>query len=314
MSNMIEFLTSKEIIVVYIIIAAAILLCLILFIIDKTYDKRRKRQNTRKLNKLVEEVNLRLEKEKPKKEVKKEVKVSEVEEVVDPVIVEPEVEVSNTINSVNVESDFVPPIEVDVEPDTSAFEDEIEVMEEVPMVHEKVEELLYTDPEPDREEATRELLKLTEELEKAEREQKNEIDIDAYESLQEENAIISLDELTKRSEEMYAANEVTQYEDEGNEPISLEDLERRKQEVINSEINEEPEIIEVEEPEIIEEIHQEQLDLDNAYHGHNTKSNNEIFSSVFGAEKQKVVQTEEELEKTSQFLLSIKDLQEKLKS
>lgn len=313
MSNMIDFLTSKEIIVVYIIIAAAILLCLILFIIDKTYDKRRKRQNTRQLNKLVEEVNLRLEKEKPKKEIKKEEKISKKEEKT-PVIVEPEVEVSNTINSVNVESDFVPPIEVDVEPDTSAFEDEIEVMEEVPMVHEKVEELLYTDPEPDREEATRELLKLTEELEKAEREQKNEIDIDAYESLQEENAIISLDELTKRSEEMYAANEITQYEDEGNEPISLEDLEKRKQEVVNSEINEEPEIIEVEEPEIIEEIHQEQLDLDNAYHGHNTKSNNEIFSSVFGAEKQKVVQTEEELEKTSQFLLSIKDLQEKLKS
>lgn len=313
MSNMIDFLTSKEIIVVYIIIAAAILLCLILFIIDKTYDKRRKRQNTRQLNKLVEEVNLRLEKEKPKKEIKKEEKASKKEEKT-PVIVEPEVEVSNTINSVNVESDFVPPIEVDVEPDNSTFEDEIEVMEEVPMVHEKVEELLYTDPEPDREEATRELLKLTEELEKAEREQKNEIDIDAYESLQEENAIISLDELTKRSEEMYAANEITQYEDEGNEPISLEDLEKRKQEVVNSEINEEPEIIEVEEPEIIEEIHQEQLDLDNAYHGHNIKSNNEIFSSVFGAEKQKVVQTEEELEKTSQFLLSIKDLQEKLKS
>lgn len=313
MSNMIDFLTSKEIIVVYIIIAAAILLCLILFIIDKTYDKRRKRQNTRQLNKLVEEVNLRLEKEKPKKEIKKEEKASKKEEKT-PVIVEPEVEVSNTINSVNVESDFVPPIEVDVEPDNSTFEDEIEVMEEVPMVHEKVEELLYTDPEPDREEATRELLKLTEELEKAEREQKNEIDIDAYESLQEENAIISLDELTKRSEEMYAANEITQYEDEGNEPISLEDLEKRKQEVVNSEINEEPEIIEVEEPEIIEEIHQEQLDLDNAYHGYNTKSNNEIFSSVFGAEKQKVVQTEEELEKTSQFLLSIKDLQEKLKS
>ena len=313
MSNMIDFLTSKEIIVVYIIIAAAILLCLILFIIDKTYDKRRKRQNTRQLNKLVEEVNLRLEKEKPKKEVKKEEKAPKKEEKT-PVIVEPEVEVSNTINSVNVESDFVPPIEVDVEPDTSAFEDEIEVMEEVPMVHEKVEELLYTDPEPDREEATRELLKLTEELEKAEREQKNEIDIDAYESLQEENAIISLDELTKRSEEMYAANEISQYEDEGNEPISLDDLEKRKQEVINSEINEEPEIIEVEEPQIIEEVHQEQLDLDNAYHGHNTNASNEIFSSVFGVEKQKVVQTEEELEKTSQFLLSIKDLQEKLKS
>ena len=47
------------------------------------------------------------------------------------------------------------------------------------------------------------------------------------EEQQEEAAIISLDELLKKGKEMYEKNEITQYEDEGNEPISLQDLERK---------------------------------------------------------------------------------------
>ena len=61
MDEMIEFLTSKEIIVVYIVVGIAIFICLAIFIIDKSYDKRKRKQNTRKLNKLVEDVNLRLQ-------------------------------------------------------------------------------------------------------------------------------------------------------------------------------------------------------------------------------------------------------------
>lgn len=60
----------------------------------------------------------------------------------------------------------------------------------------------------------------------------DQMNIDEYENAQEENAIISLDELVKKSEDLYASNELTQYEDEGDEPISLEDLERRKQQVM----------------------------------------------------------------------------------
>ena len=40
-------------------------------------------------------------------------------------------------------------------------------------------------------------------------------------------AIISLEELTKKSKELYETNEINQYKDEGNEPISLKDLEAR---------------------------------------------------------------------------------------
>lgn len=68
------------------------------------------------------------------------------------------------------------------------------------------EELEYTSIEPDRQQAQEELMRLTEELEKAEQEAKT-IDLTSYEEEQEENAIISLDELMKKSKEMYASNE-----------------------------------------------------------------------------------------------------------
>ena len=53
---------------------------------------------------------------------------------------------------------------------------------------------------------------------------KDEI-IDEFESNQEENAIISLDEFNKISDRVYDENEEVQYKDEGNEPISIQELE-----------------------------------------------------------------------------------------
>ena len=51
-----------------------------------------------------------------------------------------------------------------------------------------------------------------------------------------------MDELLRKSNELYEKNEVKQYEDEGNEPISLQDLEARM-----NNIKSEMEAIEVEE-------------------------------------------------------------------
>lgn len=56
MNELIEFLTSKEIIVVYIVAVVACLLCFIIYLVDKNYYKRKQRHNTKELNKLVEEV------------------------------------------------------------------------------------------------------------------------------------------------------------------------------------------------------------------------------------------------------------------
>lgn len=339
MNEMIDFLTSKEIIVVYIVVGIAILICLAIFLIDKSYDKRKRRQNTRKLNRLVEDVNLRLQEGLDDNTVTEVVEeapaVAPIEEnvttnvvpdidFIPPTPVIPEVPVEITIPEPVVETPAPASIEnliienMELQED-SAVSIEQSMNAQIDRVHEKIEQIVYTNPEPDREEATRELIRLTEELEKAERAQREGLDIAAYESAQEENAIISLEELTKRSEEMYAANEVTQYADEGNEPISLQDLEMRKAQVVNAVQENEPSIqdtIVVEEPEI-NEIEQEQATYTNsneAYKGTKKTAKTEIFSSVFGSGSRNGAQTEEELQKTSEFLLSLKELQSRLNS
>ena len=63
MNEATKFLTSKEIIVVYIVAAAACLLCFIIYLVDKNYYKRKQKHNTRELNKLVEEVTEIIENE-----------------------------------------------------------------------------------------------------------------------------------------------------------------------------------------------------------------------------------------------------------
>ena len=88
------------------------------------------------------------------------------------------------------------------------------------------EELQYTSIEPDRETAQKELRRITEELQKQEEEEPEAV-VTNYETLQEENAIISMDELMAKGKAMYDANELTQYVEEGNEPISLSELEKQ---------------------------------------------------------------------------------------
>ncbi|MBQ3511758.1 MAG: hypothetical protein IJA30_05610 [Bacilli bacterium] len=244
MNELIGLLTSKEIIVVYIVAAVACALGFTIYIIDKNYYKRKQRHNTKELNKLVEEVNEIIENEY-EEESKEEVFNTPVLETIEPVtysakvneeiIVETpivsEIKVEEVKQEV-VEEEFIEQLE-DEELEPISIEEIVpDTIEEEPVVEEvKVEEeLTYTSIEPNRQQAQEELMRLTLELEKAEQEQKN-IDLTAYEEEQEENAIISLDELVAKSKEMYEANEVTQYADEGNEPISLEDLERRMNKV-----------------------------------------------------------------------------------
>ena len=50
MNDLIKFLTSKEVIIVYIVALIACFLAFIIYLIDKSYDKRRKKYNTKLLN------------------------------------------------------------------------------------------------------------------------------------------------------------------------------------------------------------------------------------------------------------------------
>lgn len=110
-----------------------------------------------------------------------------------------------------------------------------------------ITEIKYVDEDDEELEKTKaqlELKNLKEELLKAELKEKTaaekavmigdeeeqiptiENSIDQFELSQEENAIISLDQFNKVSDKIYNDNEITQYKDEGNEPISIQELEK----------------------------------------------------------------------------------------
>ena len=248
MNELIEFLTSKEIVIVYIVASLACFLCFIIYLVEKNNDRLRRKQNTKELNKLVEEIH------------KKTTINTELTE--EPVIIEEHIieesnkeaasviELLESTNEIKIDTNLTENINNQLEninepkiiaPKSINNIELNEKLEESPIKEESLE-LEYTSIEPDPETAKQELEKLTEELRKQEMQPEN-ITLTNYEEEQEENAIISLEELVKKSKEMYAANEVTQYADEGNEPISLKDLEKRMKDV-NTASYEEPFIIE----------------------------------------------------------------------
>ena len=358
MTDLINLLTSKEIIIVYIVAGVACFLYFIIYLIDKSYYKRKQKQNTRELNKLVEDINVELQKEEPSN--LETVETIEPVTYVEPVLVEEPV----TIEPVVPEKVEPVAVEIEQEPEKTVAVDEVKEVEKIEDVSQKTneinniedtkeepvvvletleepeqkEEITYTAIEPNKEEAQEELRRLTEELEKAEEETKN-IDLTSYEEAQERDAIISLDELIKKSKEMYESNEITQYEDEGNEPISLADLEQKfkeANEVVNAiepeETYEEPVLIEnVEEP-----VKEEQLVIDDfinvnvdepkrpVYQENVKYKPSPIISPIYGIEKEpsktdielentaNYEKLDEEIKKTNEFLMTLRELQKHL--
>ena len=183
MTDLIEFLTSTEVMVVYIVVGVACFLCFIIYLLDRSYYKRMRRHNTKELNKIVEKAQEKLGEEVVEEEVIK----------AEPVL---------------------QPIE----------KEEVDKLEEEP-------KLEYTNVEPDMTEAQEELQKLTEVLEQAGEEEKN-IDLTEFEEEQEKNAIISIDELMTKSKVMYENGEFDKYDDESSTVISIDDLEKSKEEPV----------------------------------------------------------------------------------
>ena len=435
MSNIINLLTSQEMIVVYIVTGIACFIYFVIFMIDRSYYKRKRRQNTKELNQLVEDINIELAKEndmtntdsllnientynepvlehisnndfvyvepinrvvEKKEEVKavpvvenkainvdkmiEEITVTPASAVMEEVILndnkkedltaesldEPEIveviEETTPVEPVTIEPIEVPVIEteqakveaeehkeeientisVEENPTVTTITAEEEVLEVQPEVIEPVketEELTYTSIEPTKQEAQAELRRLTEELEAASSSQEENIALTSFEEEQERDAIISLEELIKRSKEMYESNEISQYDDE-NIPISLSDLERQIQETLQGteflDTPTEPVLIETPTIEPIKE-EQEQLVLEDL----NTVEINEkpisnayktevfkispVISPIYGIEKTRnsndmelentanYEKLDAEIKKTNEFLAMIKDLQKNLK-
>ena len=435
MSNIINLLTSQEMIVVYIVTGIACFIYFVIFMIDRSYYKRKRRQNTKELNQLVEDINIELAKENDmtntdsllnientynepvlesisnndfvyvepinrvveKKEEVKAVPVVEnkainVDTMIEEIIATPAptvmeevilndnkkeeltaesldeseivevIEETTPVEPVTIEPIEVPVIETEqakVEPEEhkeeientisveenptvitiTAEEEVLEVQPEVIEPVKETEELTYTNIEPTKQEAQAELRRLTEELEAAASCQEENITLTSFEEEQERDAIISLEELIKRSKEMYESNEISQYDDE-NIPISLSDLERQIQETLQGteflDTPTEPVLIETPTIEPIKE-EQEQLVLEDL----NTVEINEkpisnayktevfkispVISPIYGIEKTRnsndmelentanYEKLDAEIKKTNEFLAMIKDLQKNLK-
>ena len=376
MENVIDFLATKEVLIVLAIIGLILFVYFILWFhefMKKHEEKKKLQNNTMQLNKLVEEVaKARKEeaanvtpitKEEPKKEELKEEKVEvplvNNTTVVSPTVV-PEVEVKEekvetkeptpdvVIESVASSPIEVEPVVVSVKENpvnindsiilNEKYEEKVEVLEPeviTPVESPKNEEevIKYKDEVYTESEAKAELERITEELKKLENEEKEEnIELTKFETEQEENAIISLDELIAKGKTITEQNEVTQYQDDGNEPISIQELEERyrkeKEQVEVLEVEEEPK---TEKPKLsiddflsakekVPSINEAYTEKKSTYHP------SPIISPIYGIEEEPVRKNttlelenttnlqkfDEEIRKTNEFLSKLKELQQKL--
>lgn len=295
MTDLISFLTSEELMVVYTIAFFGGILCLVLYVAEKTYNRRNQKNNTRELNLLIEEMEEKL------------AVVNTIEKEEEPSV--------SAVSLEKVETKEVSPI--------------IEVQKEEHQDNMVVEEIKYEDIEPDKTSAQAELEKLTESLLNGASDEIENIELTEFETEQEENAIISLDELMEKGNMLYEQNEVTQYKDEGNEPISIQDLEEimKKGKVLEIDAKEENKIPVIKEEvshptvEISENV--VSLNYEKAYQGNRDFKSSPIISPIYGIEKGKQNELElentatfpkfdEEMRKTNEFIVTLKELQKKL--
>ncbi|MBQ3297901.1 MAG: hypothetical protein IJG97_03755 [Bacilli bacterium] len=315
MNELIEFLTSKDIIIVYCVSFLACLLCFVIYIVEKNSENYKKKHNTRELNKLVAQIKDRFTEAEP------------IEVMEEPVLtIDDQSSAVNDMLESTLQLDSI-----------EKLEDIDEIADEEPLIIEDIDivedidepELEYTTIEPDRETAQLELKKITEELRRsAEIEATGELSVANFEEQQEENAIISLEELLKRGKDIYKANELTQYDEEKTMPISLQELEMQSGNTAAS--YDEPFLIEnvisdEEKQEVEREVQKEQpkLHMDDFNTIGPRFKNSPIISPVFGIEKPVTNELElentanfekfdQELEKNSDLLMTFNELQNKL--
>ena len=333
MDNIIDFLTSTEIIVVYIVALVAILLCIIIYLFDKSSDKRKQKQNTKELKKLVETID-------DEEEEKIEIKEPVIEEVpkyqATPIILEKDVV------SIEEEKDLVPEITETV-PQIKEMtldelkEEELSITAKIATINEN--EVTYTSNEPSVEDAKDEISRITEMLENEanKEEEMVETTVHDYEENQEKNAIISMDELIEKTKEL-AINKERIEEEEKTAPISLDEFEKTiiaeptpspLTEAINEVTNPQPEpmIMSSEEELNINELRQdlsvtENIQRDKMAFASRFKTS-PVISPIYGVEEEtkdtlelentaNYEKLDAEIKKTNEFLTKLKELQKKL--
>ena len=300
MNELIKFLTSTEVVIVYIVAGALIALCLLIYAIDRGKEKRKKRHNTNELNKLVDQVQERLQEEKKVKEVVEVAPIKVKEESVEPKYME----------------EIIPTPTTDVK--------EMTYNE----LKEDVEELEYYDrTEPNREEALSELARITRELEEQANEEKVQEDLRRIEDAREKEAIISYDELLRKTANMNIID------DEENAVISINELNHKEEDPVKSELTEVIAQTTGDEPVILQSIEEtdisnikEDVSITSTLNNESTKfKRSPIISPIYGIEKNPKIEKQMEFEntanyekldaeikKTNEFLSTIRELQKKL--
>lgn len=372
-NDILEFLATKEVMIVLAIVGIILLAYLILWFIGylKKHDEKKKLQNnTLELNRLVEQVRLETKKNESANEIaqvsnepkepsqeniaQNVVEIEPVKEIPSlqkeemPVVLEPKTD------AVTIENGFTSPIEIKPVIATEAKEElvkndsillnnmyEADVVvtdqEKIEPVELKVEDttIKYKDEVYTKTEAKKELERLTEELRKAENDEtaaKENIQLTKFEEEQEENAIISLEELLEKGKSATLSEEIAKYEDEGDEPISIAELEARYKENKDKDV----EVLEIE-PKEEEKKAQPKVSIDD-FLGVKAKPVTEfskpsgtykpspIISPIYGIEKEPLAEKtnlsledtatyeklDEEIRKTNEFLSKLRELQEKL--
>ena len=171
-------------------------------------------------------------------------------------------------------------------------------------------------------------LEILELLKKLNEEEKQNIELTKYETEQEENAIISLDELLAKGKTLVEQNEVTQYQDDGNEPISISELEERyRNKEENVEVLDTEDEVKSEKPKVsIDDFLSANKETVQAYQNKSTYHPSPIISPIYGIEKEPINKNttlelentanyqkfDEEIRKTNEFLSKLKELQQKL--
>ena len=345
MNALTEFLTSKEVSIVLVVAVAICVIGTIYFVLEKIYKSRVNGHTSDMESKLVKVSENRIVVEPVVQEIvpveNKEVVVPVIEEKkeeIAPVVEEKQQEVvPEVVELIENKAPVIPIEEYEKQQEKEVIEELItptveniytDVKKEVEK--EKVEELVYTEIEPNEEEAKAELKKVTEELLKTQEMQIQEnIELTKFEEEQEENAIISMDELMQKSKVLYEQNEVTQYEDEGNEPISLSDLEQRmnqiKIEAEKLEVEESNNVVTTkEEPVTVKLDDFNTISINDAYKEDRIFKSSPVISPIFGIEKEPVTTNmelentanyekfDDEIKKTNEFLAVLRDLQKKL--
>ena len=158
---------------------------------------------------------------------------------------------------------------------------EDESFEEKPVITPVKEEIVMPREEIKKEKKRLDILDELEEIENNLPNKKD--DVTNFEMEQERTAIISLDELLKKSEDLYSDNEVVQYDD-GNEPISIDEVLKMfkkddEEEVQAVEEKAVPEVFQevVEEEKVKEQVEEKEL--------YSKKETIPFISSIYGIEQ-----------------------------